>query len=33
LDDIARQVIAFCASESVTGQTIVIDGGMPTAMR
>ena len=32
-DDIANQVLAFVQSRSVTGQTIVIDGGMPGAMR
>jgi 3-oxoacyl-[acyl-carrier protein] reductase len=32
-DDIANQVITFCRAESVTGQTMVVDGGMPTAMR
>ena len=32
-DDIARQVLAFVTSTSITGQTIVIDGGMPGAMR
>lgn len=26
-DDIARQVIAFCESDSTTGQTVVIDSG------
>jgi 3-oxoacyl-[acyl-carrier protein] reductase len=31
--DIAAQVVAFVTSTSVTGQTIVIDGGMPGAMR
>lgn len=33
LEDIAEQVVTFCRSDSVTGQTIVIDGGMPGAMR
>ena len=33
LDDIANQVVTFCTSTSVTGQTLVIDGGMPGAMR
>ncbi len=33
LDDIANQVITFCTASSVTGQTVVIDGGMPGAMR
>ena len=32
-EDIANQVLAFVQSTSVTGQTIVIDGGMPAAMR
>ena len=32
-EDIATQVLAFVHSTSVTGQTIVIDGGMPGAMR
>ena len=31
-DDIAAQVIVFCRAESVTGQVLVIDGGMPAAM-
>ena len=33
LEDISEQVVTFCRSDSVTGQTIVIDGGMPGAMR
>jgi 3-oxoacyl-[acyl-carrier protein] reductase len=32
-DDIAAQVLAFVNSTSITGQTIVVDGGMPGAMR
>ena len=32
-DDIAEQTLAFVCSRSVSGQTIVIDGGMPGAMR
>jgi 3-oxoacyl-[acyl-carrier protein] reductase len=32
-DDIAAQVLAFVTSTSITGQTIVVDGGMPGAMR
>jgi len=32
-DDIANQVLTFVTSSSMTGQTIVIDGGMPGAMR
>jgi 3-oxoacyl-[acyl-carrier protein] reductase len=31
--DIAAQVVTFCRAESVTGQVIVVDGGMPGAMR
>jgi 3-oxoacyl-[acyl-carrier protein] reductase len=30
--DIAQQVVAFCRADSVTGQVLVIDGGMPGAM-
>ena len=32
-DDIATQVIAFVTSTSITGQIMVVDGGMPGAMR
>ena len=32
-DDIAEQTLAIDTSQSVSGQTIVIDGGMPGAMR
>lgn len=32
-DDVASQVVSFCLSSTVTGQTIVVDGGMPAAMR
>jgi 3-oxoacyl-[acyl-carrier protein] reductase len=32
VQDIAEQVIAFCRAESVTGQVLVIDGGMPGSM-
>jgi len=32
-EDIARQVLSFVTSTSISGQTIVIDGGMPGAMR
>ena len=28
IDDVARQVVLFCQAESVTGQTLVIDGGI-----
>ena len=31
--DIAEQVVTFCRAESVTGQLVVVDGGMPGAMR
>jgi len=32
-EDIADQVVTFCRAESVTGQVVVVDGGMPGAMR
>ncbi|MFL2527399.1 MAG: SDR family NAD(P)-dependent oxidoreductase [Candidatus Azotimanducaceae bacterium] len=32
-EDIAEQVLTFVTSSSVTGQTIVIDGGLPGSMR
>jgi 3-oxoacyl-[acyl-carrier protein] reductase len=32
-DDIAGMVVSFCRAESVTGQTIVVDGGAPAGMR
>lgn len=28
LDDVAGQVVQFCRSETTTGQTLVIDGGV-----
>ena len=31
-DDIAEQVVTFCRAESVTGQVLVVDGGMPAVM-
>ena len=31
--DIAEQVVAFCRAESVTGQMLSIDGGLPGGMR
>jgi len=31
--DIAAQVLTFVTSTSITGQTLVVDGGMPGAMR
>jgi 3-oxoacyl-[acyl-carrier protein] reductase len=33
IEDIAAQVVTFCRSESITGQVLVIDGGMPGVMR
>jgi 3-oxoacyl-[acyl-carrier protein] reductase len=30
--DIAEQVVTFCRAESVTGQLLVVDGGMPAGM-
>jgi 3-oxoacyl-[acyl-carrier protein] reductase len=30
--DVAAQVVTFCRAESVTGQVLVIDGGMPGGM-
>jgi NAD(P)-dependent dehydrogenase (short-subunit alcohol dehydrogenase family) len=30
--DIAEQVLTFCRAESITGQVLVIDGGMPGGM-
>ena len=32
-EDIAEQVLTFVTSTSVTGQTVVIDGGLPGSMR
>ena len=32
-DDIAEQVLTFVTSTSITGQIMVVDGGMPGAMR
>jgi 3-oxoacyl-[acyl-carrier protein] reductase len=31
-EDIAAQTVTFCRADSVTGQVLVIDGGMPGAM-
>jgi 3-oxoacyl-[acyl-carrier protein] reductase len=31
-DDVAQMVVAYCRTESVTGQTIVVDGGNPMGM-
>ena len=33
LEDIAAQVVMFCRAESITGQVLVIDGGIPGGMR
>jgi 3-oxoacyl-[acyl-carrier protein] reductase len=32
-EDIAAQVVTFCRAESVTGQVMVVDGGMPGNMK
>ena len=32
-EDIAEQAVTFCRAESITGQVLVIDGGMPGCMR
>lgn len=32
-DDIAQQVVTFCRADSVSGQTVVVDGGSPFGMR
>jgi NAD(P)-dependent dehydrogenase (short-subunit alcohol dehydrogenase family) len=31
--DIAEQAVAFCRADTVTGQVLVVDGGMPAGMR
>lgn len=31
-EDIAAQVVMFCESETITGQLMVVDGGMPASM-
>ena len=31
--DIAEQVVTFCRADSITGQVLVVDGGMPGGMR
>jgi 3-oxoacyl-[acyl-carrier protein] reductase len=33
VQDIAEQVVTFCRAESVTGQVLAIDGGLPGGMR
>jgi 3-oxoacyl-[acyl-carrier protein] reductase len=32
-DDIAQLAVGFCRADSVTGQTVVVDGGNPMGMR
>lgn len=32
-DDIAQMAVAFCRADSMTGQTVVVDGGSPIGMR
>jgi NAD(P)-dependent dehydrogenase (short-subunit alcohol dehydrogenase family) len=32
IEDIAAQTVMFCQAESITGQVLVIDGGMPGGM-
>ena len=32
IEDIAAQAVTFCQAESITGQVLVIDGGMPEGM-
>jgi 3-oxoacyl-[acyl-carrier protein] reductase len=32
IEDIAKQTVMFCSSESITGQLLVVDGGMPGSM-
>jgi 3-oxoacyl-[acyl-carrier protein] reductase len=31
-EDIAEQTVMFCKADSITGQLMVVDGGMPSAM-
>ena len=31
--DIAQMAVAYCRADSVTGQTVVVDGGIPLGMR
>ena len=33
VNDIAELVVTYCKAESVTGQTVVVDGGSPIGMR
>lgn len=32
-DDIAQMAVAYCRADSMTGQTVVVDGGSPVGMR
>jgi 3-oxoacyl-[acyl-carrier protein] reductase len=32
-NDIAQMVVSYCRAESITGQTVVVDGGNPIGMR
>lgn len=32
-DDIAQMAVAYCRADSMTGQTVVVDGGSPLGMR
>jgi 3-oxoacyl-[acyl-carrier protein] reductase len=32
-DDIAQMAVAYCRADSMTGQTVVVDGGSPIGMR
>jgi 3-oxoacyl-[acyl-carrier protein] reductase len=32
-DDIAQMTVAYCRADSMTGQTVVVDGGSPVGMR
>lgn len=33
MGDIAEQAVTFCRSDSVTGQVLIVDGGLPIGMR
>jgi 3-oxoacyl-[acyl-carrier protein] reductase len=33
IDDIAEMAVAYCRADSMTGQTVVVDGGNPLGMR
>ena len=33
IEDIAEQAVLFCQSDTITGQVMVVDGGMPAGMR